>query len=128
MDRGELAVALILASTACEVLAQHVILEFFDRRDASDVGAAVVKLLASYSLANDRVRGIYDALTNDDLTRREFWPSFKELARLRNEVIHGEEPILLPNAVGEAFQGAYALQNHLIAVLINLPSSVRSTA
>ena len=82
------AVALIVAHMACEIYAEQVMAQAFKKRGAADLEDAVTDLLSSNNLANDRVRRLYTALTDDQIQDTPFWKDFKESATLRNQAIH----------------------------------------
>ncbi len=56
-----------------------------------DLESAVTDLLSSYSLANDRVRALYVALSVDKIQDASVWPQFRAAAKLRGEVVHSGE-------------------------------------
>ena len=54
--------------------------------------------LNGYSLANNRVRKLYTALTGDQVEKASFWQAFKTSAERRNKIVHSTIPVTKPNA------------------------------
>ena len=59
---------------------------------------SVRSFLPSYSLANDRIRRLYTALTTDDIESQPFWSDFKASAKRRNDAVHQGVRINLADA------------------------------
>ena len=51
----------------------------------------ITDLFSGFSLSNDRLRKVYAAVTNDDITKQEFWADFKQSAKRRGDCAHNGE-------------------------------------
>lgn len=94
---------MILASTACEVVASRAIAKGFASKNVPELEKPVRALMLSCSLSNERVRRVYSALTGDDLAAAlgPAWKGFTDLVQLRNRTAHAGKRI----AAAEARQG-----------------------
>jgi hypothetical protein len=60
----------------------------FHRQGHSASGKAVTDLFSGNSLANNRIRKLYTALTGDQVEKAAFWQQFKESPERRNKIAH----------------------------------------
>jgi hypothetical protein len=90
-DLGYHEAAIITAQTACEVCTEIVLTDAFDSRGIGYLTDPVGDLLPNYNLAHDKVRKVYEAVTDDAIAQEPFWPTFKEHNKKRNGVTHRGE-------------------------------------
>jgi hypothetical protein len=107
--------AVVTAQTACEVLTEPALTVAFTKKGVGFLAEPVADLFLSYNLGNEKVRGLYCALTGDEIQKRPFWQSFKALTALRNGVVHRGEPVS-PQEARDASQAAADFLAHLEAV------------
>ena len=88
MITGRREVSVVTAQMACEVCAERVISTYFRSRKVQFLEDAVEDLLPSYNLANDKVRRIYIALTQDQIQQQYFWSEYKTMVSIRNKAVH----------------------------------------
>jgi hypothetical protein len=79
LDANENAAAIIVASTACEVVVARAMIQ------ASGLPA---KRPLSYSLFGKKMRRQYKAATADDIKRTSFWKGYERLVEDRNDAVH----------------------------------------
>jgi hypothetical protein len=87
-DAGEHGVAVIVAATACEVVAERAITKAFATKNVPELEGPVTAFLQSYSIHGDRSRGLYIALTGDEIVKEKFWEGYTKLVKHRQEVAH----------------------------------------
>lgn len=87
----QFAIAIIVVHIACEVAVDRALSRLFAASRTAFIENAVRESLNGYSLANERVRNLYNALTGKTIQRTEntFWAEFKKSAKHRNEIVHG---------------------------------------
>jgi hypothetical protein len=89
---GDFGVALIVAQTACEVVVERAMQKAFDAKKIPELDGPI-RRFKPYSLAQDRNRKLYTALTGDDIGQAPFWSSYQKFVELRNKSAHnGESP------------------------------------
>jgi hypothetical protein len=114
-------IATVTAHMACEVLAEQVMSAGFRARGIEPLEDPVTDLLPSINLANERVRNVYVALTNDQIQAAQFWQSFTESSSRRNGAVHRGRRISADEA-RITCETAEAMLRHLEAVLQRLSS------
>ena len=88
LTRGRYEVAVVTAQMACEISVERVLRAYFRIRELEHLEAPVEDLLPSFNLANDKVRRLYSALTNDHVHREFFWSEYKTMVAIRNKAVH----------------------------------------
>lgn len=88
IDKGDFNIAVVVAHMACEIAVERVMSEAFMKRDIEDLEDPVLDFLSGYSLANERLCKLFNALTRKQVQTQPFWPAFKESATRRNNVMH----------------------------------------
>ena len=88
LTRGRYEVAVVTAQMACEISVERVFRTYFRVKDLEHLEAPVEDLLPSFNLANDKVRRLYSALTNDHVHREFFWSEYKTMVTIRNKAVH----------------------------------------
>ena len=91
-------IATVTAHMACEIRTEQLFAQAFAKTTFGHLEESVRSLLPSYSLANDRVRSFYIALTTDHIEVQPFWPDFKASVKRRNDAVHKGVRINLPDA------------------------------
>jgi hypothetical protein len=81
--------ALTLAHTAAEISTERVFAAWFRTRGIQDLEEAITDTLPNYNLRNERVRGLYLALTGDRVTDQPFWQAFTQSRQIRESFVHG---------------------------------------
>lgn len=111
-SEGHCEVAVVTALMACETAAERTFAYWFRKRGIAELEDATTDLFPSYSLANERVRKYYVAMSGDKIHESAFWPQFKAAAKLRGEVVHGGSRATQEQAE-EAVGAAAAFTEHL---------------
>ena len=109
---GHSEVAVVTALMACETASERAFAYWFHKHGVAQLEDPITELFPSYSLANDRVRKVYGALSGDKIHEQAFWPQFKETAKLRGNVVHRGSRAT-PAEAEAACESAEALTNHL---------------
>lgn len=112
IDDGEFGIAVVVAHVACEVATERTLTDAFAARGVSYLEDSVTELLSGYSLANDRIRKLYRALTGDQIEQAPFWAKFKASATRRNNVVHSSASVTKADA-NESHQAATDLVDHM---------------
>jgi hypothetical protein len=96
-DNGHWGSAVVFAQTACELCTELVITYGFhrllspaspERPFRCKLGEKVGNLFTSYNLGNQKLRGVYEALTGNAIQECSFWVRYLELTALRNRIVH----------------------------------------
>jgi len=88
-DTGDFQETIVLAQTATELFAEQVFDYLFRKREIVYLQLPVERLLyRNFNLAHGKVVGLYEALSEDKLTRQPVWSDFKAHTEIRNDVIH----------------------------------------
>lgn len=83
---GEFANAVAIAHMACEISTENALSRTFATKGIGYLEESIEDLLPSFSLANDRVRNLYNAVTGNEIQKQPFWQTFKESAKRRNDI------------------------------------------
>src|SRR5262245_55523265 len=83
--------AVIVAQTACEVLAARVLGALMTK---SGLGPGLKRWIdeckgRNSNLGNPAVRTLYQALSGDRIDTQPFWEKYKAHTKLRNRIVHG---------------------------------------
>ena len=80
-EEGHHEAPIATAQTACEVCAETTLSALFRTKDITYLSDPVGNLISTYSLANDRVRKLYEAVSEDPIHEEPFWgPSSSTLS------------------------------------------------
>jgi hypothetical protein len=99
-DGGHWGSAVVFARTACELCTELVIAYGFHRlvtpgrpgrRFRFRLGEDVGSLIHTYNLADQKLRAVYEALTDDSIHQCSFWENYTRLSALRNRIVHSGE-------------------------------------
>ena len=90
-DDGHPEAAIVTAQTACEICTEIVLTGTFQRRRIDYLSDPLGRLLPNYNIGNDRVRRIYEAVTNDSIAAADSvrWQRFQQHVKKRHGVVHG---------------------------------------
>jgi hypothetical protein len=88
IDQGQFNISVVVAHMACELATEKSLSNAFASKRIKYLQASVTDYLNGYSLAHDRIRRLYTALTGDAIEHTPFWGSFKQSAKRRNKIIH----------------------------------------
>ena len=88
IEDGQYGISVVVAHMACEVAAERALSAAFALKGLQHLEDPVLDFLNGYSLANDRNRKLYAALTGDHIEQQSFWQAFKESATRRNKILH----------------------------------------
>lgn len=88
---GDYEVAVVTAQMAAEIASEQVITAYLERKQVPELVEPLAGLASSYSLSNDRVLKLYNALTGDLVQQEPFWQAYKEHARRRGRIVHESE-------------------------------------
>lgn len=88
IEGGQYGISVVVAHMACEVATERTLSGAFASKGIQHLEGPVLDFLNGYSLANDRNRKLYTALTGDHIEQQSFWQAFKESAARRNRIIH----------------------------------------
>jgi hypothetical protein len=86
--RSRYEISVVTAQMACEICTERVFRAFFALKNVAFLEDSVDDLLPSYNLANDKVRKVYFALSNDPINQQFFWSEYKVVVSLRNKAVH----------------------------------------
>ena len=112
IDQGEPSIAVVVAHMACEVATERRLSEAFVTKGVQYLKDAVTGSFSGYSLRNNRIRGLYIALTGDKVQLTPFWSKFKNSAKRRNRIIHEGHTVGATEAE-ESYKAASDLLTHL---------------
>jgi hypothetical protein len=88
VDQGRHEVSVVTSQMACEICTERVLRTYFKIKAVQFLENAVDDLMPSYNLANDKVRHVYQALTDDPINREFFWSEYKTMVSIRNKAVH----------------------------------------
>jgi hypothetical protein len=79
-----------MAQTAVEVATENLLGAAFEAQGVGDLREPVLGLFTSFSLRNQRLYAVYEALTHDDLKTSEprLWDDFRAHIKRRNDIVH----------------------------------------
>ncbi len=84
--------AIVTAQTACEVCTEIVLTLTFQSRGIDYLNDPLGHLLSNYNVGNERVRRLYEAVTDDLISKTSpHWSSFQKHVKKRNDVVHSGE-------------------------------------
>ena len=93
LNRGEHALAIVVAHTACELAVGHAISHQLEKRGVGEIAENIRGMLGSYNITNGRVHALFKSLTTIHVPDRPFWNQFVLSVGRRNGVVHrGEKP------------------------------------
>lgn len=90
---GDFSIAVVIAHMACEISAERAISQAFAAKGIGYLEESVLAFLSGYSLANERIRDLYNAVTGNQIHKQPFWDTFKASAKRRNDAVHGGKAI-----------------------------------
>ncbi len=112
IDDGQFSIAIVIAHMACEIASERVLSDAFAHKGIQYLEESLNDLLNGYSLANERLRTLYTALTGDEVQKQSFWQKFRESATCRNQIVH-RGTIVGKAEAEESFKATSDLVAHL---------------
>lgn len=112
IEKGEFSISVVVAHMACEISAERSISRAFKEKGIDILEQPVEALLPGYSLANDKVKDLYNAVTGSEIQKQPFWQQFKESATRRNKAVHAGE-IATKEEAEDSFKAASSLIAYL---------------
>ncbi len=112
IDEGQFSLAVVVVHVACEVATEQRLSEAFVRKGIQYLEGWVENSISGYSLANNRIRELYTALTEDAVQNASFWQDFKKSAKRRNSIIHRGQIVTKADAE-ESYRAGDRLLMHL---------------
>jgi hypothetical protein len=88
IDQGHFDIAIVTSHMACEVAAERAFDLAYAARKLEPLGEAVDGLMNGHTLANDKHRKLYNALTGTKLENQSFWQRFKSASHKRTSIVH----------------------------------------
>lgn len=88
IDDGQFGIAVVVAHMACEIAIERSMSEAFSRKNIEYLEEPILGFLNGYSLAKERDRILYNAITGDAIQQQNFWQKYTESATRRNKIIH----------------------------------------
>jgi len=88
IDQGHFNIAIVTSHMACEVATERAFDAAYAAKNLEPLGEAVDGLMNGNSLANDKHRKLYNALTGTQIEKESFWPRFKAASDKRNSIVH----------------------------------------
>jgi hypothetical protein len=85
IELSHFSMAVVASHIACELATELVLSSSFSKKKIKYLQDAVLKFLNGYSLANDKIRELYTALTGDVIQGQPFWEDFTKSAKNRSE-------------------------------------------
>jgi hypothetical protein len=110
---GHHAAAIVTAQTACEVCTAVVFTAALRAKGVESLTDPLRNLILSYSLANERVRNLYVALSGDRIQDEPFWSDFKVHATLRRDIVHEGQSATAEDA-DKSIAAVKAVIDHLL--------------
>jgi HEPN domain-containing protein len=88
LEQGQTSMAIIVAQTAVELCTESTLEELLRIYGVDVIRKSLAGVFKSYAITNDRLRGLFNALSNDDVEQSEFWHNLKALSKVRNAIVH----------------------------------------
>jgi len=112
IEGGQYDMSVVVAHMACEIATERTLSAAFTSQGIQHLKGPILDFLNGYSLANDRTRKFYTALTGDHIEQQSFWLAFKESAARRNKIIHSGSVISQAEAQS-SYEAASDFVSHL---------------
>lgn len=103
---------LVLSHAAAEQCTEWAITSLCAVRKVKELAEPIRELFASWDICNDKVRGVYSALSGDNPQQKPFWDRLKQLKIRRNRVVHGGEKC----SAGDAADSVTVVEAYLLHV------------
>jgi hypothetical protein len=98
LDQGLFNVAVVTGHMACEVATERALSAGFATKNIPELEEPVEALLNGYNMANEKIRKLYTALTQDQIGQTAFWSEFKASSERRNVIVHRGASVDKPSA------------------------------
>jgi len=70
------------------VIVEEVLTRALEKKQVTYLRKQIIPEYIGYNLANDRIKDIYDILTDDSIQQQPFWQKFRESTARRNRIMH----------------------------------------
>jgi hypothetical protein len=110
--QGDFEIAVVTAHMAAEIVTEQTFTALLQHRRVADLDPVLRDLLPSYSLGNEKVQAVYEALSGDTIGQNAFWERFKRHAVRRKRVVHDRLRVSRDEAE-ESVAAVSELVNHL---------------
>ena len=90
-DQEQYNLAIMIAHQGCDIAMERAIARAVGTKKHQSPKDIANSLPSGYSLANERTRELYTALTGDEIQEQPFWQQVKELVALRDQIVHGNK-------------------------------------
>lgn len=114
--QGQQQFAVVLAQAACELRTEDAVIEITRHRKSEALGEAVLEFVTTTSLGDDRLRGVFKALTGDNPATATWWADWIKSRKLRHDVAHKGVSVT-PQQTTIAIESAAAYIAHLTDVV-----------
>ena len=111
-DADEHDVAVVVAATACEVVAERAMAKAFWDKKVPELEMPVLDLLSTCALYRDDIRKFYNSLTKDNIGEQPFFTGYKKLVVHRNKTVH-EGKSMSPSDARADLDSAKAFVEHV---------------
>ena len=112
--------AVVIAQAACEVRTEQAIRVLLEKKGLLSLSDPLLKLFATSNICNDRLRDIYNALSNSQIqNEHHFWQKLKDHYDRRNAIVHKGESCTDAKARA-SLEAVEAYFTHLNSVIENL--------
>jgi hypothetical protein len=85
---GEFSVAIVVAHMACEISAERALSQAFKAKGIAHLQKRFDGFFSGYNLSNEKVRNLYNAVTEDKIQDQPFWTAFEKSAERRQRAVH----------------------------------------
>lgn len=117
-EQGHYKEAVIIAQTAIELFTEKILGHLYEVRQVEFLKPEFENLLINYNMANNKVSGLYMALSNDPIRQAPFWAALQDHAELRNKLVHeGQDATLEQSAA--SLKAISELIKHVLAANAN---------
>lgn len=110
LGQGQTSLAIIVAQTTVELCTEATLEELLRVHGVDQIREPLTDLFKTYSITDDRLRRIFNALSCDEVQQSEFWGNLCALSKARNTIVHSgvncphDQAARLIRAVGDYIQ------------------------
>jgi HEPN domain-containing protein len=97
-DRGDDALAVVVAQTACEVLINDVLVSLVQPHVTDEVWPWVAGRVRSFTLIDDQTKDLWRRVAGSSIQDQPFWPEYRRHVTRRNAVLHRGESVSTSDA------------------------------
>ena len=104
--------AVVLAQAACEVRTEQVMTVLLEKKGMAIIAKPLLSTFRSYSIFNDNLRNIYNALSGQQIHTEPFMRKLDEHYKRRNGIVH-KGVSCSPSEAGESLDAVLRYFEHL---------------